>query len=368
MRDSAEAEDDGTDFDALEDEYAALMQEYEELTTGYAPEQLARAGVIAHWAHDGVQLIHGLIRPADSAAPKGNIASGGPAGSADAGGGTAAAGAGEVDEGTAALEVAASLATDLRTERAIVIGAGLAADAALAVDLALFKIAADLLHAPMPALSWALGVKASRGERPHGRLGGMDQRPAEAVAVLREALDLTWWDGATSVADRFEAFRLLDADMKARIVAVAMAEAIAPSEMAHGEPLLSHVARQVVPDLRAAWRPTGEAFFARIRKAQLLHLLATKLKPPEEAVRLATAKKVDIVDYLDRLFAAPFATLTPEQRATVETWCPPGMEIPAPRGGEADLSGDGDPEVDMDEEFGAEDEDPAQDGPATQAA
>jgi ParB family chromosome partitioning protein len=107
-----------------------------------------------------------------------------------------------------------------------------------------------------------------------------------------------------------------------------MAEAIAPAELGDHEALLTHVAHQVVPDLRTVWRPTGEAFFGRIRKAQLLHLLATDLKQLEEAARLATAKKVDIVDYLDRLFAAPFATLTPEQREAVETWCPPGMAIP----------------------------------------
>ena len=37
------------------------------------------------------------------------------------------------------------------------------------------------------------------------------------------------------------------------------------------------------------------------------------------------------MDYLERLFAAPFATLTAEQREAVETWCPPGMEIETPR-------------------------------------
>ncbi|MDO5759149.1 MAG: hypothetical protein Q4P24_17130, partial [Rhodobacterales bacterium] len=62
-----------------------------------------------------------------------------------------------------------------------------------------------------------------------------------------------------------------------------------------------------------------------------LGILARDLHQPEEAARLAVEKKTVIVDFLDRLFAAPFATLTPEQREAVETWCPPGMEIPAPR-------------------------------------
>ena len=324
VRGEAGANDDGTDFDALEDEYEALQREHEELTTGYGPEQLAKAGVIAHWRYDGPQVIYGLIRPEDMAPSEGEAVPGSATGTEGAAPGTD----GDGDGGTAPLEVAASLAADLRTERAVVIGAGLAADPALAQDLALFKIVSDLWTAHGTRVSWSMGVTATRGERPHGKPDGMDQAPAEAIAALRDGLDLTWADGARSVAERFETFRLLAVDMKARIVAVAMAEAIAPGELGDHEALLTHVAHQVVPDLRAAWRPTGEAFFGRIRKAQLLHLLATDLRQPEEAARLATAKKVDVVDCLDRLFAAPFATLTPEQRDAVETWCPPGMAIP----------------------------------------
>ena len=360
LRDEADEDtedDERPDFDALEIEYAALQREHEELTTGYSSEQLAQAGVIAHWAHGGIEIVHGLIRPEDVAkasdeAPAGGGAAGGDAGSAD---GTPAAG-----EGATPLEVTGSLATDLLTERAVVIGAGLAADPALAQDLVLFKVAADLLHAHGTRVSWSMGVTASRGERPHAKPDGMDQGPAQAVAALRADLDLTWWDGARGIAARFEAFRLLDADMKARIVAVAMADAIAPSELSHGETLLTHVAHQVVPDLRAAWRPTGEAFFGRIRKVQLLHLLATDLGQPEEAARLGTAKKTEIVEYLDRLFAAPFATLTSEQREAVESWCPPGMAIPKPRERDRDTlrvrdddpDAGCDPEADEEETFG----------------
>ena len=96
---------------------------------------------------------------------------------------------------------------------------------------------------------------------------------------------------------------------------------------------MRHVAAEVVPDLRAVWRPTGEAFFVRLKKAALLALLAGPLRQPEEAARLASATKREVADHLERLFAAPFATLTPAQRGAVEAWCPPGMAIaPAPGG------------------------------------
>ena len=383
VRGEAEANDDGTDFDALEDKYEALQREHEELTTGYGPEQLAKAGVIAHWRYDGPQVVYGLIRPEDMASAEGETRPAGPTGSE----GAASGSEGGADEGTAPLEVAGSLAADLRTERAIVIGAGLAADSALAQDLALFKIVSDLWNAHGTRVSWSMGVTATRGERLHGKPDGMDQGPSEAIATLRDGVDLTSMDGTRSVTERFERFRLLDAGMKARIVGVAMAEAIAQAELGDHEALLTDVAHQAVPNMRAAWRPTGEAFFGRIRKAQLLHLLCVDLKQPEDAAQLATAKKVDVVNYLDRLFAAPFATLTPQQREAVETWCPPGMAIPELReshrvdntdpmnAGETEIEDDDETfDVDPDEAcdaceaFGADDGDLAEDVPEPEPA
>ena len=369
-RDAAEEADDGTDFDALEDEYLDLQREHEELTTGYTDEQRVQSGVIAHWGYDGVQIVYGLIRPEDVAKAEGETPTAGSAGNGGArpigADGTDGGDGSTVEDGAAPLDVPASLAADLKTEQAIVLGSAIAGDPALAQDLALFKIVVDLIGGAGTRVSWSLGITARASERLHARLGGIDGRPAAAVAALREGLDLTWWDEARPVAERFEAFRALDADAKSRIVAVAMADAISPTDLGYGEPLLVHIAHQVVPDLRAAWRPTGEAFFGRIKKAQLLHLLATDLKQPEEAARLGTAKKTDIVDYLEKLFAEPFATLTTEQREAVETWCPPGMAIPAPRGrnhaaevSSEDIEADPDEtfDADPDEEFALDEED-----------
>ena len=59
-----------------------------------------------------------------------------------------------------ALELADSLKSDLKTERAMVIGAALAADPALAQDLLLFKAVADLLGRG-GSVAPSLGVSAS---------------------------------------------------------------------------------------------------------------------------------------------------------------------------------------------------------------
>ena len=312
--------DETADIDALEDEWERLNNEYEELTTGYAAEDLARSGVIAAWERGEVTLLTGLVRPEDKLTAR-------PSTPAPAAAGGEATGAGD-ETGAGPLALSESLRTDLKTEQAMVVGSALAADPALAQDLVLFKITADILGS-FSRVSYALGISASTAERPHGKLEGVDARPAEALETLYANLDLSWWDEKSprKLSVQFDAFRKLDAEMKARIVAVVVAHSVKPTGYGRSEELLGHVARQVVPDLRAVWRPTGEAFFGRLKKNDLLGILAGDLKQPEEAARLAAGKKGEIVDFLERLFAAPFATLTPEQREAVETWCPPAMEI-----------------------------------------
>ena len=330
----AEHKDDlPADAEALHAEHERLGEEYDALTTGWSPEDRACAGVLAYWDGGGITTVAGLIRPEDreerQVPPAGPTADGGATGATEGEDGAGLDGA-EDDDAPRNLVLSASLEADLRTERAAVIGTGLAADPALAHDLLLFRVAADLM-AGFGSVSYALKVTAQRALRPHGKPDGVDPRPAEALARLREGLDLGWWEDHRTVPEQFEAFRRLDGETKARIVAAALADAVEPAELDRREPLLAHVARQAVPELRAAWRPTGEAFFARLTKGALLGLLARDLRQPEEAARLAGERKGAVVEHLERLFTEPFATLTPEQREAVETWVPPGMAI-APAG------------------------------------
>ena len=311
-----DAYEESDDTDALEAENERLNEEYETLTTGWAERDLATAGVIAWWKDGEIAMVAGLVRPEDRRNRSGEATS--------AGGSDASTGA--KDD---ALILSESLRVDLRSERATVIGTALAGNPSLAHDLLLFKTAADILGR-FGGVSYALEVKAVVAARPHGKPDGVDGEPARELERLHAGLDLTWWHEGKSMPERFEAFRDLGADMKSRIVAVALAATVQPSGLGHGEQLLTSIARQIVPDLRAVWRPTGEAFFARLNKSALLGIIARDLRQPEEAARLASGKKAAVVDFLERLFAEPFATLTAEQREAVETWCPPGMEIPEP--------------------------------------
>jgi len=44
------------------------------------------------------------------------------------------------------------------------------------------------------------------------------------------------------------------------------------------------------------------------------------------AQTLASSTKKQVVEFCDKLFAEPFATLTDAQRAAVAAWCPPMMQ------------------------------------------
>ncbi len=316
--------DEGLDLAAIDEEYEQLNEEYERLTMGFSETDLSRVGVIAYWERGDIQTVEGLIRPEDRQDRKPEADRTGDA--TDASRASDASDASDAD----ALVLADSLKADLKTEQAAVIGTALASDPDLAHDLLLFKTIADLLGRA-GTVSYSFGVTASIADRPHAKPDEVDGQAAATLAELFDGLDLTWWADGKSMPERFEAFRSVDPGMKSRIVAVALADAVKPTGFGYSEGLMAHVASQLVPDLRAVWRPTGGAFFGRLKKSVLLGLIARDLALPEEAARLASEKKSAIVDFVESLFAAPFATLTPEQREAVETWCPPGMEIETKR-------------------------------------
>jgi ParB family chromosome partitioning protein len=82
---------------------------------------------------------------------------------------------------------------------------------------------------------------------------------------------------------------------------------------------------EVMPDIRAHWRPNA-ALFNRFKKAWLLKILGEEQGLAQEAVTLASSTKKEVVSFCDKLFAEPFATLTEAQRAAVAARCPPMMQ------------------------------------------
>ena len=292
-------------YDALWEKIDALTDEADQYQSGYDPEDLKTAGVIASW-NGGVTISKGLVRPEDRKDTRKTSTATKP-------------------EDAGAITYSGALEADLKTERAIALGAALASTPELASDLALFKLVSDGCIGGMP-VTCAFGIKADRQFRNHSRKDAQDQTATVQLDALREGLPLDWAGDDLSPAEQFAGFRVLGAADKDRLVGFALSQTLEPALAANPkrESLMAAIEAEAMPDLRAHWTPNA-GFFDRLKKPQLIGIL-NDLGLSQEAATLSGGKKGEIVSFLDTLFAEPFATLTDAQREAVEAWCPPGMQ------------------------------------------
>ncbi|MEM8575572.1 MAG: ParB N-terminal domain-containing protein [Pseudomonadota bacterium] len=298
-------------YEALYEKVDELEAEARDLQEAYSAEDLARSGVIASWSNGQVTLHSGLVRPEDKTENPGKAS-----GSATDKGGT------DSDE----IVYPASLTEDLKTERAMALGAAMAQHPKATLDLTLFKLVSDVIGHGM-SVTHAIKVDARKEYRTHAKMDEIDETSLEQVADAYDALNLSWNDEAISPAEQFARFRELKPTEKAKLVAYATA-ATTQSCFARDrerDSLMHAFEIEVMPDIRAHWTPNA-ALFNRFKKAWLLKILGEELGLAQEAVTLASSSKKEIVAFCDKLFAEPFATLTDAQRAAVAAWCPPMMQ------------------------------------------
>ncbi|KCV81107.1 parB-like partition protein [Actibacterium atlanticum] len=310
-----EMEDENLDpdaHDALYDRVDALEAEARDLQEAYSADDLGRSGVIACWSNGQVSLHVGLVRPEDRP---------------DAAKGEAGSATGKTDAtGSDEITYPASLTEDLKTERAMALGAAMAMHPEATLDLTLFKLVTDVLTSGM-GVTQAIGLNASTAYRNHAKMDEIDDTSLEQVAEVHDTLDLSWADETRAPADQFAAFRALDETEKVKLVAYATA-ATTQSCFARDrqrDSLMYDFEIEVMPDIRAHWTPNA-ALFNRFKKAWLLKILGEELGLSQEAETLASSTKKEVVAFCDKLFAEPFATLTDAQRAAVAAWCPPMMQ------------------------------------------
>ena len=311
-----EMEDEGLEddaYNALYDRVDALEEEARDLQEAYSADDLARAGVIASWSNGKVTLHVGLVRPEDTVKEEGAR------GSSANPTGQEALDAGEIT-------YPASLAEDLKIERAMALGAAMALHPEATLDLTLFKLVSDVLGTGM-SVSQAIKIEARKEYRSHAKMDEIDATSLKQVAAAHDALDLSWLDDARSPADQFAAFRALKPGEKAKLVAYVTASTTQScfARDRQRDSLMHAFEIEIMPDIRAHWTPNA-TLFNRFKKAWLLKILGEDLGLAQEAVTLASSSKKEIVAFCDKLFAEPFATLTDAQRAAVAAWCPPMMQ------------------------------------------
>lgn len=300
-------------YNALYERVDALEEEARDLQEAYSAEDLARAGVIASWSAGKVTLHVGLVRPEDTVKEEGARDS-------------SANPTGEEAPDAGEISYPASLAEDLKTERAMALGAAMALHPEATLDLTLFKLVSDVLASGM-SVTQAIKIDARKEYRSHAKMDEIDETSLEQVAAAHDALDLSWLDDTRAPADQFAAFRALEAGEKAKLVAFATASTTQScfARDRQRDSLMHDFEIEIMPDIRAHWTPNA-ALFNRFKKAWLLKILGEDLGLAQEAVTLASSSKKEIVAFCDKLFAEPFATLTDAQRAAVAAWCPPMMQ------------------------------------------
>ena len=309
-----EMEDDSLEddaYNALYDEVDDLETEARDLQEAYSEDDLGRAGVIASWSNGQVSLHVGLVRPEDKIETAGK---------------TSSVSGGEGVKDSDEIVYPASLSEDLKTERAMALGAAMALHPEATLDLTLFKLVSDVVCGGM-SVTHAIKIDARKEHRNHAKMDEIDGTSLEQMAAVHDQLNLSWVDDTKSPADQFALFRALDAKEKARLVAFATASTTQScfARNRQGDGLMYAFEIEVMPDLRAHWTPNA-ALFNRFKKAWLLKILGEELGLTQEALTLASSSKKEIVAFCDRLFAEPFATLTDEQRLAVASWCPPLMQ------------------------------------------
>ncbi|MDD9718617.1 ParB/RepB/Spo0J family partition protein [Dinoroseobacter sp. PD6] len=311
-----EMEDEGLEddaYNALYERVDTLEEEARDLQEAYSAEDLARSGVIASWQGGQTTLHVGLVRPEDTAKEEG-------------GRGSSSNRTGEEAPDPGEITYPASLSEDLKTERAMALGAAMALHPEATLDLTLFKLVSDVLGRGM-SVTQAIKVEARKEYRSHAKMDEIDGTSLEQAAVAHDALDLSWLDDTRPPADQFAAFRALEAGEKAKLVAYATASTTQScfARDRQRDSLMHAFEIEIMPDIRAYWTPNA-ALFNRFKKAWLLKILGEDLGLAQEAVTLASSSKKEIVAFCDKLFAEPFATLTDAQRAAVAAWCPPMMQ------------------------------------------
>lgn len=305
LAEAYEVAEDMDEQDRLETAHDAVQAEIDGLTTRFRPEDVATAGVIAVWQRGGVRMIPGLVRPEDKPTTGDD---------ADRSGSTPE---GQTDTGP---KISGKLGADMAHVRTRAMGLALAQCPELARDYAEFLLIRGVCGASgygYAANSSTVSASvASRGPtEPEGSLRQIET----GFETLASDLDVAWLD--LPGAEGFAAFRLLTVADRGALLAYAVAQTLEPRTA----PTLRDAVREVVerealPNIRDAWAPDA-AFLQRLTKPDLLTILRD-VGLRSEAKVYESGRKSNLVDYMVKLFAEPFATLTDAQMEAVTSWAP----------------------------------------------
>ncbi|MBX3562636.1 MAG: ParB N-terminal domain-containing protein [Sphingomonas sp.] len=227
------------------------------------------------------------------------------------------------------------LVDELAMQRRDILAAHVAADPALALDLAIFlMIERESGHYRDKCGS---SLSATPPSNPVFDFKTPDAAATIARAEAGDALDRGWTEGA-SQGERFDAFRALPDEARAAWLGHAVSRTLEASLNLAGERFCAfhdHLGRLLGIDVARWWRPTGANYFDRVPKSVTLAALE-QIGGETLASRYAKAKKAELAQSCERIFSGDFIAEVEVKEAAL-AWVPEVMRFaPAAPDGEAE--------------------------------
>ncbi|MFN3944044.1 MAG: ParB/RepB/Spo0J family partition protein [Allosphingosinicella sp.] len=221
-----------------------------------------------------------------------------------------------------------ALADELAIQRRDILAVHVAADPALALDLATFlMIDREAGYSSEKSGSSLLALPPSE---PVFGFKTPDAAATRAREDAAETLDRSWTAGETRAA-RFDAFRALPDQPRAAWLGYAVARTLEASLNLPGGrtcPFHDHLGRLLGIDVAKWWRPTGANFFDRVPKSMTLAALE-EIGGSAFAYGYSKAKKAELSETAERVFAGKITPADVKKRALA--WVPEPMRFsPAP--------------------------------------
>lgn len=216
------------------------------------------------------------------------------------------------------------LLDQLAVQRRDVLGAALIANPGLALDYMLFAMVDGRSGGSSGSGST---ISASTPQDPVLSNNVPASKARDYLAEVHDGLDASWQESGDKVA-RFEAFRILDDEVKAAWLAWIVATSLQAKEVygSHRQnPLQNRLATILEVDVASWWRPTSENFFDRVSKGALLSLL-DDVGGPALSGRHASQKKTEISTSCQKLFAGE-ALVEAEVKEAALAWVPSAMRF-----------------------------------------
>ena len=223
------------------------------------------------------------------------------------------------------------LVDELAMQRRDILSVHVAADPAFALDLVTF-----LMVDREAGYSFEKSGSSLRAGPPANPVLDFKTPETAATVALAKAangLDRSWTEGA-SLADRFDAFRLMSEEARAAWLGHAVARTLEASAGLAGERSCAfhdHLGALLGIDVARWWRPTGANYFDRVPRSLALEALA-EVGGPDLAGRYAKLKKAELSQSCERIFAGDVIA-EPEVKAAALAWVPEAMRF-------ADVSGE----------------------------